>query len=210
MYAMVCTRPDIAHAEGAVSRYLQNPGKEHWSAVKWILRYLAGTTSYALCYGESPLVLQGYVDADHSGDRDSSKSTTGYVFTLGGAAVSWVSQLQKVVALSTTEAEYIAITEAAKEIIWLQSYLRELHMEQPISPLWSDSQSAVHLAKNAAFHSRTRHIKRKYHFIREALNDEELKLQKVSGSENPADMFTKAVDRSKHDFCSAAIGLTSA
>ena len=207
MYAMVSTIPDIAQAVGVVSRHLQNPGREHWAAVKWILRYLAGTTDYALCFGTNDLSLQGFVDADHAGDMDTGRSTTGYVFTFSGAAVSWMSQLQKVVALSTTEAEYMAITEATKEIMWLQNYLEELHLPQDASTLWSDSQSAVHLAKNAAFHSRTRHINRRYHFIRDALRNEELQLKKINGSENPADMLTKVVDRSKHSFCTTTVGL---
>ena len=126
MYAMVCTRPDIAHAVGVVSRYMRNPGKQHWLAVKWILKYLRGTTSQALCFGGSNTTLQGYVDSDMVGDRDSSRSTTGYVFTVGGTAVSWISRLQRVAAFSTTEAKYVALTEASKEMIWLQSFMVKL------------------------------------------------------------------------------------
>ena len=88
-------------------------------AVKWILRYLRGTTNQALCFGGSNIALQGYVDADMVGDRDNRRSTTGYVFTIGGTKVSWVSKIQSVVALSTTEVEYVAATEASKEMIWL-------------------------------------------------------------------------------------------
>ncbi|KAE8688563.1 Retrovirus-related Pol polyprotein from transposon TNT 1-94 [Hibiscus syriacus] len=117
MYAMVCTRPDIAHAVGAVSRYMNNPGKVHWEAVKWILRYLRGTTNKALCFKGGDTILTGYVDADLAGNVDIRRSTTGYVYTLGGTAVSWVSQLQKIVALSTIEAEYVAVTEAIKEMV---------------------------------------------------------------------------------------------
>ena len=105
MYAMVCTRPDIAHAVGAVSRFMTNPGKQHWEAVKWILRYLCGTTDKCLCFRKGELRLQGFADADFAGEVDHWRSTTGYVFTLGTTAVSWVSQIQKIVALSTTEAE---------------------------------------------------------------------------------------------------------
>ena len=88
MYAMVCTRPDIAHAVGVVSRYMNNPGKEHWMAVKWILRYLKGTTNQALCFGGSNIALQGYVDVGMVGDRDNRRSRTTYVFTVGGTTVS--------------------------------------------------------------------------------------------------------------------------
>jgi hypothetical protein len=119
MYAMVCTRLDIAHAVGVLRRYMNNPGKEHWEAVKWILRYLRATTTHALCFGGSDTFLWGYVDSDMAGDKDNRRKTTRYVFTIGGTVVSWISKLQKVVSLSTTEAEYVVATEASKEMIWL-------------------------------------------------------------------------------------------
>ena len=93
MFAMICTRPDIAQAVGVVSRYMTNLGREHWKSVKRILRYIKGTSDVALCYGESEYTVGGYVDSDFAGDLDKRKSTTGYVFTLAGAAVSWVSKL---------------------------------------------------------------------------------------------------------------------
>ena len=129
MYAMVCTRPDIKHAVGVVSKYMANSGKEHWEAVKWLLRYLRGTYNTTLCYGNDKVVMQCFVDADLSGDVDSSKSTSGYIYTIDGTAVSWMSKLQKCVALSSTEAEYVAITEAGKEMIWMTDYLEELGMK---------------------------------------------------------------------------------
>ncbi|KAL5751853.1 hypothetical protein ACOSQ2_022360 [Xanthoceras sorbifolium] len=207
MYAMVCTRPDIAQAVGAVSRYMNNPGKIHWEAVKWILRYLRGTTNKTLCFKGGDTTLTGYVDADLAGNVDIRKSTTGYVYTLGGTAVSWVSQLQKIVALSTTEAEYVAVTEASKEMVWLQSFLGELGKKQEDNVLYCDSQSAIHLAKNPSFHSRTKHIQLRYHFIRSLLEDGILKLEKISGAQNPADMLTKTVTTDKLKLCSASVGL---
>ncbi|KAL5825663.1 hypothetical protein ACOSQ3_021726 [Xanthoceras sorbifolium] len=207
MYAMVCTRPDIAQAVGAVSRYMNNPGKIHWEAVKWILRYLRGTTNKTLCFKGGDTTLTGYVDADLAGNVDIRKSTTGYVYTLGGTAVSWVSQLQKIVALSTTEAEYVAVTEASKEMVWLQSCLEELGKKQEDNVLYCDSQSAIHLAKNPSFHSRTKHIQLRYHFIRSLLEDGILKLEKISGAQNPADMLTKTVTTDKLKLCSASVGL---
>ncbi|RVW18006.1 Retrovirus-related Pol polyprotein from transposon TNT 1-94 [Vitis vinifera] len=163
MYAMVCTRPDIAHAVGVVSRFMSRPGKQHWEAVKWILRYLKGSLDTCLCFTGASLKLQGYVDADFVGDIDSRKSTTGFVFTLGGTAISWTSNLQKIVTLSTTEAEYVAATEAGKEMIWLHGFLDELGKKQEMGILHSDSQSAIFLAKNSAFHSKSKHIQTKYH-----------------------------------------------
>ena len=117
-----------------------------------------------------------------AGDRDNRRRTTGYVFTVGGTAVSWVSKIQSVVALSTTEAEYVAATKASKEIIWLQRFPDELGRKQELGRLYSDSQSAIHLAKNSTFHSRTKHIHLKYHFIRSVLEDGELKLEKIHTS----------------------------
>lgn len=119
MYVMVCTRPNIVHAVEVVSRYMSNLGRQHWEAVKWILRYLRGTTDKALCFKGSGMKLKGFVDLDLGNDVDNKKSTTRYVYTLGGTTVSWASKLQKIVAFSTTEAEYITITEASKEMIWL-------------------------------------------------------------------------------------------
>ena len=207
MYAMVCTRPDIAHAVGVVSRYSSNPGKQHWEAVKWIMRYLRGTTDMALCFKRGSTELQGYVDADLAGDNDTCRSTTGYVYTVGGAAVSWVSNLQGHVALSTTEAEYVAVSEAGKEMVWLNGLLEELGKEKENCALYSDSQSAIHLAKNPAFHSRTKHIPMRYHYIRDLVEDEVLQLLKIQGSENPADMLTKSVPLGKLELCIASVGL---
>ena len=103
-YAMVCTQPDIAHAIGVVSRFMVNPGKDHWEAVKWIFRYLRGSSKLCLAFGDSKLVLEGYVDADWAGDLDGRKSTLGYLFTFVGGAISWQSKLQKFVVLSKTKA----------------------------------------------------------------------------------------------------------
>uniref|UniRef100_A0A2N9EY29 CCHC-type domain-containing protein n=1 Tax=Fagus sylvatica TaxID=28930 RepID=A0A2N9EY29_FAGSY len=188
MYAMVCTRPNIAHAVGVVSRYMSNPRKQHWEAIKWILRYLKGTLGTSLCFTGADMKLTGYVDSDLAGDVDTRKSTNGYVYTLGGTAVSWVSRLQKIVALSKTEAEYVAVTEVGKEMIWLQGFLEELGQRQKKGILHSDSQSAIFLAKNPAFHSRTKHIQLRYHFIRSLLDGGQLTLEKILGAKNPADI----------------------
>ena len=101
-------------------------GKQHWEAVKWILRYLKGSSDTCLCFTGASLKLQGYVDDDFAGDIDNRKSTTGFVFTVSATAISWVSNLQKIVTLSTIEAEYVVATEAGKEMIWLHGFLDEL------------------------------------------------------------------------------------
>uniref|UniRef100_A0A7N2MUY1 Retrovirus-related Pol polyprotein from transposon TNT 1-94 n=1 Tax=Quercus lobata TaxID=97700 RepID=A0A7N2MUY1_QUELO len=207
MYAMVCTRPDIAHAVGVVSRFMSRPGKQYWEAVKWILRYLKVSSDTCLCFTGASLKLQGYVDADFAGDIDSRKSTTGFVFTLGGTAISWASNLQKIVTLSSTETEYVAATEAGKEMIWLHGFLNELGKKQEMGILHSDSQSAIFLAKNSVFHSKSKHIQTKYHFIRYLVEDKLVMLEKICGSKNPADMLTKGVTIEKLKLCAASIGL---
>ena len=146
MYAMICTRPGISHAVGVVSRFLSNPGKEHWNAVKWMLRYLRGTAKQCLCFGDENQLLTGHIDTDMIGDVDSRKFTSGYLITFAGGAVSWQSRLQKCVVLSTTEAEYITITEGCKEILWMKKFMQELGQNQESYVLYCDSQSAIQLS----------------------------------------------------------------
>ncbi|KAL4271204.1 hypothetical protein GQ457_13G028940 [Hibiscus cannabinus] len=207
MFAMICTRPDIAQAVGVVSRYMANPGREHWNAVKRILRYIKGSLNVALCYGGSDFLISGYVDSDYAGDLDKSKSTTGYVFTITGGAVSWVSKLQSVVAMSTTEAEYVAATQASKEAMWLKMLLEELGHKQEYVSLFCDSQSALHLARNPAFHSRTKHIRVQYHFIREKVEEGTVDMQKIHTNDNIADFMTKAINTDKCVWCRSSCGL---
>ncbi|GLU15250.1 hypothetical protein SLE2022_317570 [Rubroshorea leprosula] len=166
MYAMVCTRLDIAHAVGVVSRFLSDPSKIHWEVVKWIFRYLRGTTKLCLTFGQTEPILKGYTDADMAGDLDNRKSISGYLFTFAGGAVSWQSKLQKCVALSTTEAEYIAATEAGKEMLWMKRFLQELGLKQKENVVFCDSQSAIDLSKNTMYHARTKHIDLRYHWLR--------------------------------------------
>ncbi|KAH9771353.1 Integrase catalytic domain-containing protein [Citrus sinensis] len=201
MYAMVCTRPDISHAVGIVSRYMHNPGKGHWQTVKWILRYIQKTMDVGLLFERDDTLGQGvigYVDYDYVGDLDKRRSTTGYVFTFAGGPISWKSTLQSTVALSTTEAEYMAITEAVKEAIWLQGLLENLGLTQEHINVYCDSQSAIHLTKNQVYHARTKHIDVRFHFVREIVDDGKILLQKIKTAENPADMLTKVVTTIKY------------
>ncbi|GJR87473.1 retrovirus-related pol polyprotein from transposon TNT 1-94 [Tanacetum coccineum] len=207
MYTMVCTRPDIAHAVGVVSRFMSNPGREHWESVKWLLRYLKGTSKTTFCFSRKEVVLEGFSNSDYGGCLDSGKSTTGYVFIVGGTAVSWMYRIQKCVAMSTTEAEYMLIAEAGKELVWLKNFLEELDRAQTECVLFCDNQSAIHLMKNPVFHGRTKHIKIRYHYIRELVSEGTLSLKKILGAKNPADMLTKVVTTEKLKLCAASTGL---
>ena len=126
MCAMICTRPDIAYAVGVVSRYMPNPGKKHWEAVKGIMRYLKGTKGMRICFGSKEACVDGYTDADYPGDMDKRRSTSGYVFMFTGGTVSWRSRLQNCVSMSTIEEDYIAIAKACKEALWLACLVGDL------------------------------------------------------------------------------------
>ncbi|GKA91500.1 hypothetical protein Tco_0813370 [Tanacetum coccineum] len=197
MYAMVCTRSDLAHAVGVVSRFLSNPGKKHWEVVKWIFRYPRGTSKLGITFGNGKLMLVGFTDLNMAGNKDNMKSTSGYLMTFTGGAVSWQSRLQKCVALSTTDAEYMAATKACKELLWLKRFLQELGFKQQRYAVLCDNQSAIHLAKNSMFHKRTKHIDIRYHWIRDVIEDGMFELNKVHTDDNASDMLTKAVVREK-------------
>ncbi|KAH9670648.1 hypothetical protein KPL70_017055 [Citrus sinensis] len=156
-----------------------------------------GTSDVALCYGGSKFTVRGYVDSDFAGDLDKRKSTTGYVFILAGIAVSWISKLQTVVVLSTTEAEYMAATQACKEAIWIQRLLEEHGHKQEKISMFCDSQSVLPIARNLAFYSRTKHIGVQYHFVREVVEDENMDLQKIHTKENLANVLTKPINTDK-------------
>nr|ABA96191.1 retrotransposon protein, putative, Ty1-copia subclass [Oryza sativa Japonica Group] len=175
MYAMVCSRPDLSHAMSLVSRYMANPGKEHWKAVQWIFRYLKGIADACLKFGRTDKGLVGYVDSDFAADLDKRRSLTGYVFTIGSCAMSWKATLQPVVAQSTTEAEYMAIAEACKESVWLKGLFAELCGVDSCINLFCDSQSAICLTKDQMFHERTKHIDIKYHYVRDVVAQSKLK-----------------------------------
>lgn len=199
MYAMVCTRPDLAHAVSVVSGFMGDPGKEHWQAVKRIFRYLRGTSDVGLIYGnDTQCLVTGYSDSDYAGDVDIRRSMTGYVFTLGGSVVSWKATLQVTITLSTTEAEYMALTAAAKERIWLKGLVSDLGLHHDQATVYCDSLSAICLAKDQVHHERTKHIDVRYHFLR---SETRIKVKKVGTADNPADMFTKPVPQSKFQYC---------
>ncbi|KAL5548154.1 hypothetical protein UlMin_003385 [Ulmus minor] len=182
MYSMVSTRPDLSFAISVLSRYMSNPGKPHWQALKWVFRYIKGTLSIGLIYKRKnkDLWLEGFIDSDYAGHKDNRRSTTAYMFCINDCCISWKSQLQPIVALSTTETEYIAATEAINEAIWLQGLLQELKMWKEKAVVYFDSQSAIHLCKNHVFHERTKHVDVRYHFIREKVTNGVIKVDKVS------------------------------
>lgn len=192
------TRPDISYAVSILSRFMTKPLAIHAQAVKHLYRYLRGTTNLALQYqrgGENRLC--GFTDSDWAGDTLDRKSTTGYVFMLGNSPITWNSRKQPTVALSSTEAEYMSITEGAKEAIWLRRLFSELNFQssQSSTPIFGDNQGSINLAHNPVYHGRTKHIEVRHHFIREKIASGEIQLEYILTVDQVADIFTKALGR---------------
>ncbi|TFY79108.1 hypothetical protein EWM64_g4908 [Hericium alpestre] len=177
MYAALGTRPDIVYAVTTLSQFMQNPGRMHWEGTKRVLHYLKATKEEWLTYGgDAKTGIMGYSDTDW-GSSDHRHSISGYVFLVDGRAVSWSSKKQPIVALSSTEAEYVVMTHATKEAVWMQAFLGEMltPFDMP-TPLHCDNQSAMMLAKDNIFHLRTKHIAIRYHFIRDVIERDEIDL----------------------------------
>ncbi|KAJ9552558.1 hypothetical protein OSB04_016603, partial [Centaurea solstitialis] len=212
MYAMLCTRPDVAYSVSVTSRYQQNPGEPHWVAVKNILKYLRRTKEMFLVFGgtEDEISVTGYSDASFQTDRDDFRSQSGYVFTLNGGAISWKSSKQDTIADSTTEAEYIAASDAAKEAVWLRNFLSDLRVVASISrpiDIFCDNSGAVAQAKEPREHHKSRHVLRKYHLIREIIGRGDVRICKIPTEDNVADPLTKPLARVKHEAHANSIGM---
>jgi hypothetical protein len=203
MYAMLFTRPDLCYAVGILSRYQVNPGETHWKQLRNVLRYVKGTMDYHLCFNGHNLQLQGFTDADWQGDLDERKSTSGYIFKLAGGAISWRSKKQESVAQSSMEAEYIAASEAVKEGVWLKEFLASLGVVKsaanPVT-IFCDNQAAIKVSKDPKFHSKSKHIEGKYHYIRDVINRlKTIRLQFLPSVDMVADPLTKPL--SQETFC---------
>ncbi|SCZ92928.1 BZ3500_MvSof-1268-A1-R1_C068g00336 [Microbotryum saponariae] len=197
LYISLGTRPDIAFAVSYLARFANNPGRRHWIAVKHILRYLRATYRNELVYarGQARITgVVGYSDANWGACIDTSVSTMGYVFYIAGSAVSWSSKRQSRVADSTTDAEYLALSHAGKEGIYLSQLLEELHV-QPVAPahIFTDNEAAAAVAHDPVRVSGTRHIRLREHFVRDMVNRGDISLSHVGTSDMVADIFTKAL-----------------
>jgi Reverse transcriptase (RNA-dependent DNA polymerase)/Integrase core domain/GAG-pre-integrase domain len=210
MYAAIATRPDIAFAIQTVSRFSTNPGPAHWEAVKKIFRYLKGTANLWLTYGEKGTTLAGYSDADGSMGEDR-RAVSGYAFIINGGAVSWSAKRQEIISLSTTESEYIAVTHASKEALWLRSLVQQLfNIKLDATTLFCDNKSAIELTKDHQYHARTKHIDIRYHFIRWIVEQNSIKIIYCPTNEMLADALTKALPSAKVKHFAVQFGLLTA
>ena len=197
MYPMLGTWPDLGYAIAALGRHAANPGPDHQHALKRVFRYLRATSDQQLVFrrgAPSSPTLFGYADADWASDVNDRKSTSGYMFKLAGAAVSWSSKKQTSVTLSSTEAEYISGAHAAKKAVWLRQLISELGLDTSFpTVLHVDNQSAIAIAKNPEFHDRTKHIDVRHHFLRQVIEDGAVELRYTPTGDQVADALTKGL-----------------
>jgi len=204
MHLAVYTRPDLAFASSKQSQFNSNPSEIHMKAIKHVLRYINGTLDHGILYSSPDSTLSlpvGFCDASFDTDPDDSKSTSGWLYMLSNGAISWGSKKQDCIALSTMESEAMAMTEAAKEAIFLQNLLESLNLSKRDEPilLKTDSESAYNHVKNNVNHPRTKHIQRHHRFIREVYENGEIDIERIPSEEQAADVLTKALSHIKHD-----------
>jgi hypothetical protein len=203
MYLTTSTRPDVAFALSQLSRFVARPSAKHVGTVKRVLRYLAGTIDYGITYtrqqkASAAVELQGFCDSDWANNPEQRKSTTGIVYELSGGAIAWMSRRQSIIALSTAEAEYVAACEATMEALAMRNILQEILPHNSIKlQLGIDSQAAYVMATNPTYSRQTRHIELRWHYVREQVEKGTIRLHKVKGEDNPADTFTKALEKKR-------------
>lgn len=210
-YLAVMTRADIAFSVNKVAKFWERPQSGHWKAVKRIMRYLALTIKAGIKYCGSNLNLCTYSDSDYAGDPDTRRSTSGTVSMINGGPVSWSSSTQSVTALASTEAEYMAMSVAMKDVVWLRrlwSFLNGMKLNKP-TPLYVDNQGAIALSKNPDFRKRSKHIDTKYHRIREEQERGELKTVFIPTNEQVADVLTKALNGPSMARARGLLGITA-
>lgn len=200
LFLAQCTRPDISFAVNDVSRFNSQHSEDHWRAVKRIMRYLKGTANFKLIFSSSKeKSFMCYTDADWASDIDKRRSCSGHVTLMANAAISWSSKRQKTVALSSTEAEYMAMSSAVCDILWTQQMAKELVRNfEAGTDVLCDNESAEKLALSDGFRPRTKHIDIRFHHIRQKIDEKVINIMHVPSEYNVADALTKAVTKDKH------------
>jgi hypothetical protein len=214
-YLAIATRPDLAYPISVLARFSVNPGLVHWTAVKRVMRYIKGTLDYKITYTrpDKPIsspseLFQTYSDADHAGNSDNMRSTGGFVVLMAGGATSWSSRLQGLVALSTTEAEFVSAVSAGQEILWLRNFFTQLGYKfTGASTLHIDNQSALSVAKDPEHHGRMKHLDLRYYWLRDEVYGGRISVVHLRTDQMPADILTKAMGRAKIDTMVRLLGL---
>jgi hypothetical protein len=215
LYASTVSRPDLSHAASVLSRFVSKWNDTHWAAAKHLLRYIKGMTQLCLTFdagSDKGSVAMGYADADWGGDLDTRRSTTGYIFKTFGGVVAWKSRRQATVALSTTEAEYMASADATRQAIWLRQLLDDLQMglkDDEAFPILNDNAGAIALSSNPVHHNCSKHIALRHHFLCEKVAEGIVNLAHVPSANNLAALLTKPLPRDTFDQLQERIGLAS-
>lgn len=200
MWGQLATRPDLSFAVSLLSRFQSNPGIEHWKALLHVIGYVKNTIDYGLTYSrDADLTPSAYVDADYGGCRDTRRSTSGFVFLMAGGVVTWSSKRQATVALSTVEAEYVAMSRCAQQMVWMQTWLDEIKVGHHLpGVIKGDSRGALALAKTTKDHGKVKHIDIRHHYIRELVKSKKILFEQLASADNLADLFTKPLARDHH------------
>lgn len=210
MYAAQITRPDLSFAVNLLSRYNKNYKKIHWSAVKRIFRYVKGTINYKLEFNkEGNSALLGYSDSDWGNKLNDRYSVSGTCFKLQGGLISWASKKQNTIALSTTEAEYMALSATVQEALWLKQLIKELDPLGPNGPvqIFCDNIGAIQIAKNDIVSQRSKHIDIRYHFLKQHVNMKNVIIDYLATESMTADVLTKPLSKAKFQNCVKDFGL---
>jgi hypothetical protein len=210
IYLTTCTRPDLSYAVGVAARYMAKPEELHWKMVKRILRYLQGTQGLGLVLdGSKGMDISCYADANWAGDVATRRSTTGFLVKIGNCPVSWSSKRQTTVALSTTEAEYMSVSAATQEVVWIRNLLEELGLK-PTGPttVYQDNQGAIAMSKNPVQHGRTKHIDIRHHYVRDCVELKKIRLEYISTKKMIADVFTKPLAGPQFTNLCLSLGVT--
>ena len=209
LYLMLGSRPDIAFAVTKLAQQSANPSKDHLNKALYICRYLQGTRNYKLEYdGKSGLGLVAYVDSDWGSDPNTRRSQTGFMLKLAGGVFSWTSRAQKTVAHSSTDAEYMALSDCSRQVVWVRSLLKELGYKLTATEIASDNQGAIFNASNPVTEKRSKHIDIRYHYIRELVERGVVHVLYIQGVDNPADVLTKNLGHTKFSKFRPMLGLT--
>ena len=200
MWGQLATRPDLSFSISLLARFQANPGLEHWNALMHVIGYVKNTLDYGLTYSrDAELSPHAFVDADYGGCKDTRRSTSGYVFLMAGGPVTWSSKRQATVALSTVEAEYVAMSRCAQQMVWMHSWLSEVKVDYATPGLIKgDNRGAIALTKNTKDHGKVKHIDIRHHYIRELLQSGIITTEQVPSADNLADLFTKPLPRDHH------------
>ncbi|KAG7578970.1 hypothetical protein ISN45_Aa03g031380 [Arabidopsis thaliana x Arabidopsis arenosa] len=206
---LTITRPDICFAVNVVSQHMQAPTLHHWNMVTRILKYLKGAPGQGIWMGcNKNTELVGYCDADYAGDTKDRRSTTGYCTFIGGNLVTWRSKKQKVVSLSSAEAEYRAMRKLTTELMWLKALLKDFGIDTPKPiTMHCDNQAAIHIASNSVFHERTKHIEVDCHKVREQVQLGVILPCYTESEEQLADIFTKGASTKVCEYIHHKLGL---